>query len=117
VQWDNEPGRWHEDRDRIVIAVEGDTDIWRVTRHDIVADDGHFYHREVDGDFTATVTVAGDSEAIRIRVERTGSAVELSFSRDGREYTTIRQGYLTDVETLQVGPMAAAPRGDGFEVH
>jgi hypothetical protein len=167
MEWYNEPPSWHEDGDRIVVRAGPETDCWRVTLHDFVADDAHFYHRTVEGDFTATVEVTGayesqydqaglmvrdceerwlncgieyvdgiqhasavvtrefsdwsvvplddDPESVWIRVERTGPAVEVFFSRDGREFTMIRQAYLTETETLRVGPMAAAPRGDGFE--
>jgi hypothetical protein len=167
MQWENEPERWVETDGRLVVGVEGDTDCWRVTLHDFVQDDAHFYHRDANGDFTATVVVAGDYGAqydqaglmlredeetwlkcgieyvdgvqhasvvvtrefsdwsvvaldadpgsVRFRVERTGPAVEVSFTEDGAEYTLLRQAYLSDAETLRVGPMAAAPTGGGFE--
>jgi len=49
-----------------------------------------------------------------IQIERTGGTIEVSFSRDGTEWTMFRQGTLTDVESLSVGVMGAAPQGDGF---
>ena len=55
-----------------------------------------------------------DPESVWIRVERTGPTVEVSLSRDGDDYTMIRQATLSDAERLRVGPMAAAPQGDGF---
>jgi len=167
MQWDNEPASWRGDADHLVVDVEGDTDYWRVTKHGFVADDAHFYHRPVSGDFTATVTVAGeyatlydqggllvraddrtwlkcgveyvddrqhasavvtrefsdwsvvpldgDPEAVRVRVERTDETVEVFVATGATdEFTMIRQGYLGETETLAVGPMAAAPQGDGF---
>jgi len=168
MDWYNEPAEWSDTDDRLTVAVEGDTDFWRHTLHDFVADDAHFYFREVSGDFTATVKLVGDYSAqydqaglmvredettwlkcgvelldgvqqagavitrdvsdwsvlplesdpasVWIRVERIGSAVEVSYSLDGEAFTLLRQGYLSDAETLQVGPMAAAPQGNGFEV-
>jgi len=167
MQWRNEPTEWSEAGDRLTVAVEGDTDCWRHTLHEFVADDAHFYSREVSGDFTATVELTGeysaqydqaglmvredeqtwlkcgvellegvqqvgavitrdvsdwsmqplpgDPDAVWIRAERIGSAVEVSYSLDGEAFTLVRQGYLSDAPSLRVGPMAAAPQGDGFE--
>lgn len=166
MEWHNEPPSWDRSSDRLTVDAAGETDFWRTTKHGFVADDGHFFHREVDGEFTATVEVAGeydtlydqaglmvredaetwlkcgveyvdgvqqvgavvtrgvsdwsksplddDPESVWIRVERTGPTVEVSFSRDGDDYTMIRQAWLSDAERLRVGPMAAAPTGDGF---
>jgi regulation of enolase protein 1 (concanavalin A-like superfamily) len=38
----------------------------------------------------------------------------VSFSRDGADWMMIRECYLSDAPTLQVGMMAASPKGDGF---
>jgi len=62
------------------------------------------------------VALPDNPASIWIRVERTGHAVEVYFSRDGETYTLIRQAYLSDADTLQVGMMCAAPKGDGFAV-
>jgi len=57
-----------------------------------------------------------DAETVRARVERIDEAVEVSVSTDGEDFRMIRQAYLSEADELQVGPMAAAPQGDGFEV-
>jgi len=166
MEWDNEPGSWRGDADRLVVDVEGDTDYWRVTRHGFVADDAHCYLRDVTGDFTATVAVTGEyaslydqaglmiradeetwlkcgieyvdgrqhasavitrefsdwsvvpleeaPETVRVRVDRTDETVEVFYASGDDEFTMIRQGYLSENESLAVGPMAAAPQGDGF---
>ncbi|MFC4360323.1 DUF1349 domain-containing protein [Halobium salinum] len=166
MDWYNEPTSWSQADDELVVDADGDTDFWRVTVHGFVADDGHFRYEEVEGDFTATVEVAGeyatlydqaglmvredeetwlkcgielvdgvqqasavvtrevsdwsvvpledDPDSVWFRVERTGPAVEVSFSRDGDSYAMIRQAYLSDADSLHVGPMAAAPQGEGF---
>ncbi|MEM6282469.1 MAG: DUF1349 domain-containing protein [Chloroflexota bacterium] len=54
--------------------------------------------------------------SVWFRVERSGTAIEVGFSRDGQDYTLIRQGYLSTVQTLKVGMLCAAPQGDGFDV-
>ena len=51
------------------------------------------------------------------QVQRIGSAVEVSYSADGESYSLIRQGYLSEAQTLQFGLMCAAPQaGAGFPV-
>jgi regulation of enolase protein 1 (concanavalin A-like superfamily) len=169
MDWHNEPATWSEDGDRLTVAVEGDTDCWRHTRHGFVADDAHAYLRPVTGDFTATVAFDADcgtqydqagllvradaetwlkcgveyvdgtekasavvtreysdwsvapladaeTETVWTRLERIDEAIEVSLSTDGDDYRMIRQAYLTDADELRVGPMAAAPKDDGFEV-
>lgn len=54
--------------------------------------------------------------AIWLRATRRGGTVEVAYSLDGQDYTLIRQAYLTEAPALQVGLMAAAPTGPGFEV-
>ena len=47
---------------------------------------------------------------------RRGPAVEVSYALDGTTYTMLRLAYLTTAEAIVVGPMCAAPDGDGFQV-
>jgi regulation of enolase protein 1 (concanavalin A-like superfamily) len=54
--------------------------------------------------------------SIWLRVVRHGGTVEVYLSLDGATYDLIRQGYLTEVATVEVGVMAAAPTGTGFSV-
>jgi hypothetical protein len=49
-----------------------------------------------------------------MRVHRRGTAVEVQYSLDGNQYTMLRLGYLTPVETVNVGVMCASPQGNGF---
>jgi hypothetical protein len=62
------------------------------------------------------VALPDNPASIWMRLKRTGSAVEVYFSRDGEQWTIIRQGYLSAKVALQVGLMGAAPSGDGFDV-
>jgi hypothetical protein len=47
---------------------------------------------------------------------RKGDFVEIRYSSDGQQYTLLRLGYFPPGETVQIGMMAAAPDGKGFEV-
>lgn len=64
MQWLNEPQHWQHTDTRLTVQTEGQTDFWRVTRHDFIKDDAHFYYQELSGDFTATVKVTGDYAAL-----------------------------------------------------
>lgn len=166
MKWYNEPQSWQHSDDVIHITTDKDTDFWRVTRHDFIADNAHFYYQDVTGDFVATVKFTGAYVALYdqaglmvrqdetvwlkcgveflngtqqasavvtrdfsdwsviplvdnpasawIRMTRIGTAFEVSFSRDGADWMMIRECYLSDAPTLQVGMMAASPKGDGF---
>lgn len=50
-----------------------------------------------------------------IQCERTGSRVAVRYSLDGEHYALMRQAYLSDELSQQVGIMCAAPTGNGFE--
>ena len=165
--WLNEPSDWSQEDGKITIKSDPQTDFWRLTRHNFIADNGHLYYQEVSGDFTATVKITGDYNAlydqaglmirqdervwmkcgieylegvqqasavvtrefsdwsvvpltdnpktIWFKVIRIGSAVEVSYSRDGADYHMIREAYLSDKESLQLGLLVAAPKGDGFQ--
>jgi regulation of enolase protein 1 (concanavalin A-like superfamily) len=51
---------------------------------------------------------------VSIRVVRKGSSCEVYYATGDNDYTMYRQAYLTDVDTLHVGLMAASPTGNGF---
>jgi regulation of enolase protein 1 (concanavalin A-like superfamily) len=166
MNWYNEPQSCQEQDGKITVTANGQTDFWRKTRHDFIADNGHFYYQDITGDFSAEVKVTGDYTALYdqaglmarldatmwikcgiefvegiqyasvchkdfsdwtvtrlpivpsmwFRLSRYGSAVEVYFSYDGKDYQMLRQTYFTEAETLKVGLMCAAPKGDGFVV-
>mmetsp|Transcript_13029 Transcript_13029/g.18736 ORF Transcript_13029/g.18736 Transcript_13029/m.18736 type:complete len:188 (+) Transcript_13029:139-702(+) len=60
--------------------------------------------------------VEGNPGCVWVKVKRRKECIETFYSVDGEEYIQIRQGYLSPESKLQVGIMAAAPTGDGFDV-
>lgn len=56
------------------------------------------------------------TEAIWLRLVRDGDAVEIFYSFDDETYHMMRTAYFPTVESVQVGPMCAAPDGNGFNV-
>jgi uncharacterized protein len=61
-----------------------------------------------------SVLALPNPSAIWLRVVRHEATVEVLFSLDGQQYTLIRQAYLSAAPALRVGPMLAAPIGQGF---
>lgn len=59
--------------------------------------------------------VDGNPASVWLKAKRTKECIETFYSLDGTNYIQIRQGYLSTAP-LQVGIMAAAPTGDGFDV-
>lgn len=62
----------------------------------------------------SVIPLANHPRSVWFRVVRYGASVEIFYSLDGTTYTMMREAYLTPAPILQVGIMAAAPRGDGF---
>ncbi|KMS67919.1 hypothetical protein ACM01_41045 [Streptomyces viridochromogenes] len=87
MQWLNEPPHWSVDDGTLVVTTGDRTDFWRETFYDFVRDDGHFYGREVTGDFTAQVTLAGKYETL---YDQTGLMLrvdENNWVKTGVEFT------------------------------
>ncbi len=57
-----------------------------------------------------------DVKDIWIKVIRKLDAVELYYSRNGKDYSLYRLAYFPDHSPVEVGVMAACPDGDGFDI-
>jgi regulation of enolase protein 1 (concanavalin A-like superfamily) len=167
MSWLNQPKTWSYNGGKITIVVESKTDFWRVTHYGYVTDNGHFYFREQEGDFTAQVKIQGDYKSLydqaglMIRVDernwikagvefvndrenistvmtrdysdwsvvpqlarpkqvwlkliRKNDYVEISYSLDNKSYNVVREGYFPPRVKCEIGVMAAAPEGHGFQ--
>jgi uncharacterized protein len=63
------------------------------------------------------VPLDGQPPKLWLRLERIGSAVEVSYAVDGQRYIMIRQAYLSEAESLELGLMCASPTSEeGFTV-
>ena len=75
LQWSHEPQNWSASGDTVTITSDPKTDYWRKTHYGFIRDNGHFYHRQVDGDFVADVTFRGeyvdqyDQAGLMVRVD------------------------------------------------
>lgn len=168
LTWLNEPPRWRQDGEQLVVRAGAKTDFWRTTHYGFIRDTGHAFLTPLTGDFTAEVEVRGayatlydqaglmlridehswikcgieyvgdvqqasavvtrdysdwsvapldnNPPAIWLRVVRKGDGVEIFYSLDGHDFRLLRLAYLPPAATLHVGPMCAAPDGEGFDV-
>ena len=60
MKWLNEPTSWSKENGIIRITSDPNTDFWRLTHCGEIHDNGHFYYKRVNGDFTAEVRLDGD---------------------------------------------------------
>lgn len=61
----------------------------------------------------SVVPLTGDASTLRLSVHRKGSAVEIRYALGDDDLALLRIAHFPEGETL-VGPMCAAPDGDGF---
>jgi regulation of enolase protein 1 (concanavalin A-like superfamily) len=59
MQWYNEPAQWQVENGKIHVVAEGKTDFWRTTHYGFIRDNGHFYARQMSGNFRCTVEIQG----------------------------------------------------------
>jgi uncharacterized protein len=52
---------------------------------------------------------------LRLRLKREGEAVTIEYRASAAEWVMFRTAYFSTASNVQVGRMAAAPEGDGFE--
>ena len=77
MKWFNAPAKWSDDGTVIRVTSEPKTDFWRKTHYGFIRDNGHFYHRPVEGDFEARVKFSGhytdlyDQAGLMIRADET----------------------------------------------
>ncbi len=87
LSWRNQPASWSLDGEALRVRTDGGSDFWRETFYGFVRDSGHFYHREVTGDFTAEVTIVArfdtlyDQAGLMLRID------DRSWIKTGIEYT------------------------------
>ena len=58
--WLHEPPEWKDNGSRLTFRTKGGVDFWRSTLVGTIADDGHLYYNEVDGDFVCTMRISGE---------------------------------------------------------
>lgn len=85
--WHNEPKTWSLCDNTIHVTTDKGTDFWRETHYGFTRDSGHFFGKEWQGDFTASLRVQGnykdlyDQAGIMVRIDESNwikAGIELS---------------------------------------
>jgi regulation of enolase protein 1 (concanavalin A-like superfamily) len=77
MEWSHEPPQWKEEGGVLSVLSGPETDFWRKTHDGGIRDNGHFYHRDVSGDFRCEVKVEGryrdlyDQAGLMVRLDET----------------------------------------------
>ncbi|MGL5149837.1 MAG: DUF1349 domain-containing protein [Clostridium sp.] len=64
MKWLNEPKIWVLENNILTVETDKDTDFWMETFYGFKRDNGHFYYKEVAGDFVAETTFSGDYKSL-----------------------------------------------------
>lgn len=87
MAWTNEPAHWTWDDGRLLVTTSANTDYWSRTFYGFIRASGHFFHREVAGDFSARVRVSAGYEALYDQAGLMLLADADNWVKAGIEYT------------------------------
>ena len=106
---------YRDQYDQAGLMVRLDEKVWLKCGIELL-DSVHQVSAVVTRDFSdwSVLPLAAPPATLRLRVDRVGSTLEVRYGLDDGPVALLRQTYLTDAETLSVGPMCAAPTGSGF---
>ncbi|CAN7241828.1 DUF1349 domain-containing protein [Rhizobium sp. LjRoot254] len=86
-QWLNEPPFWQGDAGSLSLVTGDKTDFWRETFYGFIRDSGHAWLTPVSGDFSATVTIRGDYQALYDQAGMMLRIDETHWIKTGIEFT------------------------------
>ncbi|BAZ70488.1 hypothetical protein NIES4106_52830 [Fischerella sp. NIES-4106] len=110
-------GNYQNSCDHAGLMIRVDEKTWLKSSVEFV-NDTHYVSAVItqnDSDWSI-VPLAHRPDCLWLRLQRTGDTIEVMYSIDGKDYTTLMLACLTDQETVQVGLVCACPQSDGFEV-
>jgi len=120
MDWLNPPPHFRDDAGVVTVTTAHDTDFWRKTVHDFIADNGHFYYETISGDFEAVVKVSGayntlyDQAGLMLRQD------ENTWIKCGIEYVEgiqLASAVITrDVSDWSVSPLKDSPPSMWFKL-
>jgi uncharacterized protein len=110
-------GNYHELYDQAGLMVRTDEANWMKCGVELV--EGKQYLSVVfTRDFSdwSTQLLPGKAGSIWMRVRKKGDSLDVFYSLNGNEFVECRMGYFAPSSSVMVGPMCAAPEGNGFDV-
>lgn len=91
MDWLNPPPQWNDQNGVITVTAAPKTDFWRQTHSNHIANNGHFYYRELNGDFTMQVKVVGCYKALYDQAGLMVRLDDLNWMKCGVEFFNDRQ--------------------------
>lgn len=114
--WMNPPPKSSIVQDTLYVTTAHDTDFWRITSYGFIHDNGHFFAKKVNGDFTAQVRVHAnfkdlyDQAGLMVHIdEKTWIKVGAEFSDGQPMFSTVLTNGKSDWSV-----MPAPAYKDGF---
>jgi uncharacterized protein len=86
-RWLNPPPQWSEHDGTLRVVTASETDFWNRTFYGFTHDNGHLRWTEVSGDFTASVVVSADYEALYDQAGLMVLVDERTWMKCGIEHT------------------------------
>jgi regulation of enolase protein 1 (concanavalin A-like superfamily) len=110
-------GRYESLYDQAGLMVRLDETTWLKAGIEFV-NGVHYLSAVVTRDYSDWSVVPLDSYpgSLRLRLKREGGAVTMEYRSTDLGWVMFRTAYLSTAHELEVGRMAAAPEGEGFEV-
>lgn len=84
--WQSPPADWTVDGDRLTVVTGEKTDFWNRTFYGFTRRDGHLFHREVDGDFSAEVTLHATFDTLYDQLGLMVRGDDATWLKAGLEY-------------------------------
>jgi uncharacterized protein len=110
-------GRYESLYDQAGLMIRLDETTWLKTGIEFV-NEVHYLSAVVTRDYSDWSVVPLDSYpgSLRLKLKREGGAVTMEYRSTDLGWVMFRTAYLSTAHELEVGRMAAAPEGKGFEV-
>ncbi len=108
MHWFNPPAAWDDQAGCLTVTTAPKSDFWRKTHYGFTRDNGHFFYREVQGDFTVEIRVDGrykdlyDQAGLMLRVD------EENWIKTGIEFFDHQQ-HASAVVTRQFSDWSVTP--------
>jgi len=119
-QWLNPPSRWDIEQDRLSVDVSPNTDFWRKTHYGFIRDSGHFFRKQISGDFVIQVRIRGDYASLYDQGGLMLRASERYWMKCGIEYVDGTQQasvvVTNDFSDWSVTPVNTNPQEVWFRV-
>jgi len=114
--WHSEPPEWRLAEGALEVVTGEKTDFWQDTFYGFRRDDGHFYSRSIQGDFSAIVTFEGeyhtlyDQAGLMIRVDpSTWLKAGIEFSDNALNFSVVVTRRRSDWSVVRV-PRVTGPQ-------